>query len=89
MPIFLQFHRYGPEQFANLQECEREPQPSIIQILYGESQHLLGDSSNIELVKKIADLAREKIIDGITGVRDESDQTGMRITIDIRRDASG
>ena len=41
-----------------------------------------------ELVKKIADLAREKVIDGITGVRDESDQTGMRITIDIRRDAS-
>lgn len=41
-----------------------------------------------ELVKKIADLAREKTIDGITGVRDESDQTGMRITIDIRRDAS-
>lgn len=41
-----------------------------------------------ELVKKIADLAREKIIDGITGVRDESDQTGMRITIDVRRDAS-
>nr|MBC9702464.1 DNA gyrase subunit A [Leuconostoc sp.] len=41
-----------------------------------------------ELVKKIADLAREKTIDGITGVRYESDQTGMRITIDIRRDAS-
>lgn len=41
-----------------------------------------------ELVKKIADLAREKTIDGITGVRDESDQTGMRVTIDIRRDAS-
>lgn len=41
-----------------------------------------------DLVKKIADLAREKTIDGITGVRDESDQTGMRITIDIRRDAS-
>ncbi|RMC43289.1 DNA gyrase subunit A [Lactobacillus sp. ESL0233] len=41
-----------------------------------------------ELVKKIADLARAKTIDGITGVRDESDQTGMRLTIDIRRDAS-
>lgn len=41
-----------------------------------------------ELVKKIADLARNKVIDGITGVRDESDQTGMRITIDVRRDAS-
>ncbi|RMC26285.1 MULTISPECIES: DNA gyrase subunit A [unclassified Lactobacillus] len=41
-----------------------------------------------ELIKKIADLARSKTIDGITGVRDESDQTGMRVTIDIRRDAS-
>jgi DNA gyrase subunit A len=41
-----------------------------------------------ELIKKIADLARSKTIDGITGVRDETDQTGMRITIDVRRDAS-
>lgn len=41
-----------------------------------------------ELVKKIADLARSKTIDGITGIRDETDQTGMRITIDVRRDAS-
>lgn len=41
-----------------------------------------------ELVKKIAELARSKTIDGITGVRDESDQSGMRITIDVRRDAS-
>lgn len=41
-----------------------------------------------ELVKKIAELARDKVIDGITGVRDESDQTGMRITIDVRRDSS-
>ena len=41
-----------------------------------------------ELVKKIADLARSKTIEGITGIRDETDQTGMRITIDVRRDAS-
>lgn len=41
-----------------------------------------------ELIKKIADLARSKTIDGITGLRDETDQTGMRITIDVRRDAS-
>ena len=40
------------------------------------------------LVQKIAELARDKVIDGITGVRDESDRHGMRITIDIRRDAS-
>lgn len=41
-----------------------------------------------ELVKKIADLARDKVVDGITGIQDESDQKGLRITIDIRRDAS-
>ncbi|MDO4912794.1 MAG: DNA gyrase subunit A [Lactobacillus sp.] len=41
-----------------------------------------------ELVKKIAELARDHVIDGITGIRDESDRQGMRITIDIRRDAS-
>lgn len=40
------------------------------------------------LVEKIAELARDKRIDGITGLRDESDQHGMRITIDVRRDAS-
>lgn len=41
-----------------------------------------------ELVKKIADLARDKVVDGIKGIQDESDQKGLRITIDIRRDAS-
>lgn len=41
-----------------------------------------------ELVKKIADLARDKVVDGITGIQDESDQKGLRITIDTRRDAS-
>lgn len=41
-----------------------------------------------ELVQKIAELARDKVIDGITGIRDESDQSGMRITVDVRRDAS-
>ncbi len=40
------------------------------------------------LVEKIAELVRDKRLDGITGLRDESDQHGMRITIDIRRDAS-
>jgi len=41
-----------------------------------------------KLVEKIADLAREKRIEGITGLTDESDRDGMRVTIDVRRDAS-
>ncbi|MCL6515991.1 DNA gyrase subunit A [Alicyclobacillus sp.] len=38
------------------------------------------------LIEKIAELAREKKIDGITDLRDESDRSGMRIVIELRRD---
>ncbi len=40
------------------------------------------------LVENIAELVRDKKIDGITDLRDESDREGMRIVIDIRRDAN-
>ncbi|MFD2658292.1 DNA gyrase subunit A [Gracilibacillus thailandensis] len=41
-----------------------------------------------KLVEKIADLARDKRIEGITDLRDESDRNGMRIVIELRRDAN-
>ncbi|WP_214748983.1 MULTISPECIES: DNA gyrase subunit A [unclassified Exiguobacterium] len=40
------------------------------------------------LVEKIADLVREKKIEGITDLRDESDRRGMRIVMEVRRDAN-
>ncbi|MBB6694770.1 DNA gyrase subunit A [Cohnella xylanilytica] len=40
------------------------------------------------LVEKIAELVREKKIDGITDLRDESDRNGMRIVIELRRDVN-
>lgn len=40
------------------------------------------------LVEKIADLARDKKVDGITDLRDESDRNGMRIVIELRRDVN-
>ncbi|NCB29504.1 MAG: DNA gyrase subunit A, partial [Clostridia bacterium] len=40
------------------------------------------------LVESIADLHRDKRVDGITGLRDESDRTGMRIVVELRRDAN-
>ena len=40
------------------------------------------------LVEKIADLVRDKSIEGITDLRDESDRNGMRVVIDLRRDAN-
>lgn len=41
-----------------------------------------------KLIERIAELARNKDIDGITDVNDETDRDGMRIVIDVRRDAS-
>lgn len=40
------------------------------------------------LIANIADLVREKKIDGITDLRDESDRNGMRIVIELRRDVN-
>ncbi|HWI55050.1 MAG TPA: DNA gyrase subunit A [Desulfobacteria bacterium] len=40
------------------------------------------------LIEKIAELARDKKIDGITDLRDESDRTGMQIVIELRRDVN-
>ena len=40
------------------------------------------------LIKKIADLVRDKKLDGISDLRDESDRKGMRIVIELKRDAN-
>ncbi|AJT51384.1 DNA gyrase subunit A [Limosilactobacillus mucosae LM1] len=40
------------------------------------------------LIERIAELAREKEIEGITDINDETDREGMRVVIDVRRDAS-
>ncbi len=41
-----------------------------------------------KLIERIASLARDKEIEGITDINDESDREGMRVVIDVRRDAS-
>lgn len=41
-----------------------------------------------ELIKSIADLVNEKRIDGISNINDESDREGLRIVVDIKRDAN-
>jgi DNA gyrase subunit A len=40
------------------------------------------------LMEKIAELVRDKRIEGISDIRDESDRTGMRMVIELKRDAS-
>lgn len=56
-----------------------------IQIIVTELPYLVNKA---KLIEKIADLVREKKIDGITDLRDESDRNGMRIVIELRRDAN-
>ncbi|WP_077298714.1 DNA gyrase subunit A [Virgibacillus pantothenticus] len=41
-----------------------------------------------KLIEKIAELVRDKRIDGITDLRDESDREGLRVVIELRRDAN-
>lgn len=41
-----------------------------------------------KLIEKIADLVREKKIDGISDIRDESDRKGMRIVLELKRDVN-
>lgn len=40
------------------------------------------------MIEKIADLVKEKKIDGISDLRDESDRSGMRVVIELKRDAN-
>lgn len=54
-------------------------------ILITELPYLVNKA---RLLEKIAELAREKKIDGITDLRDESDRSGMRVVIELRREAN-
>ena len=40
------------------------------------------------MIKKIADLVEEKRLEGISNINDESDRAGMRIVIEVKRDAN-
>ncbi len=54
-------------------------------IIFTEIPYQVNKKTTLE---RIGELVREKQIDGISGVRDESDRTGMRIVIELRRDAT-
>lgn len=56
-----------------------------VQIIVSELPYQVNKA---RLVEKIAELVRDKTIDGITALRDESDRNGMRIVMELRRDAN-
>ncbi|MDC0954910.1 DNA gyrase subunit A [Alphaproteobacteria bacterium] len=42
-----------------------------------------------QLLERVGEMVREKTLEGISDIRDESDRNGMRVVIEIKRDASG
>ena len=65
--------------------CEIETHNNHERIIVTEIPYQVNKS---ELVKGIADLINDKKIDGISGIADESNRKGIRIVIDIKRDAN-
>ena len=65
---------------------------SIEKIQNGKSRIIVTELpyqvNKARLIEKIADLVRDKTIEGVTDLRDESDREGMRIAIDLRRDVT-
>ena len=66
-------------------KAEIETDGSIEKIIISEIPYMVNKA---ELIKHIADLVTEKRIDGISNVNDESDRRGMRIVVDVKRDAN-
>lgn len=54
-------------------------------IIISELPYLVNKA---KLIEKIAELVKEKKIDGITDLRDESDREGMRVVVELRRDVN-
>ena len=65
-------------------KAEIETEGNHEKIIITEIPYLVNKA---ELIKYIADLVNEKRIEGISNVNDESDRNGMRIVIDVKKDA--
>ncbi len=66
---------------ANVEEIRKDREAIIITAI----PYQLNKAS---LVERIAELVREKRVEGVSDLRDESDRQGMRIVIEMKRDAS-
>ncbi len=62
-----------------------EPKKDRVSIIVSEIPYQVNKSS---LVEELAGLVRDKVIAGIDDIRDESDRDGIRIVIDLKRDAN-
>jgi len=85
---------------AGIRQAYREGRGGVVMRARAEIETRRGDKESIvvteipyqvnkaRLIERIAELARDKKIEGIADVRDESDRQGMRIVVDIRKGES-
>lgn len=66
-------------------KAEIETEGNREKIIVTEIPYLVNKA---ELIKNIADLVEDKRLDGISNINDESDRSGMRIVVDIKKDAN-
>jgi len=66
-------------------KAEIETTSTHDKIIISEIPYLVNKA---ELIKYIADLVNDKRLEGVSNVNDESDRNGMRIVVDVRRDAN-
>ncbi|QUS62049.1 DNA topoisomerase (ATP-hydrolyzing) subunit A [Synechocystis sp. PCC 7339] len=69
---------------ASIETMEHPGRPDRDAIIITELPYQTNKAS---LIERIADLVNDKKIDGIADIRDESDRDGMRIVIELKRDA--
>ena len=69
---------------ANIETIEQRGRPDKEAIIITELPY---QTNKAALIEKIAELVNDRKIEGISDVRDESDRDGMRIVIELRRDA--
>ncbi|WP_159787973.1 DNA topoisomerase (ATP-hydrolyzing) subunit A [Sodalinema gerasimenkoae] len=69
---------------ANIETLERRGAPDREAVIVTELPY---QTNKAALIEKIADLVNDKKLEGISDIRDESDRDGMRIVIELKRDA--
>ena len=89
MAAIRQAYQHGPGRDSS---CARSARSR--QFANGTRQRIVVTElpyqvNKANLIKTIADMVKDKKIEGISDIRDESDRSGMRIAIDVKKDAQG
>lgn len=79
-----QAYETGKGRIIIRSKCEIESEDGHDNIIVTEIPYMVNKA---EMIMKIAQLVNEKKIDGISNINDESDKSGTRIVIELRRDA--